>query len=456
MKMTLTQNQVYKWDLLNVPNGVEKGQSYIVTDEHKDAPRGFALRVNKDGKKVYILQARLRSTGKGMRCVVCSVRDMTIGEAREKARKILQNAEDAGLSPTEQKQELKKSEITLGGAFRTYVNILTTRPKPATANSLTAIEKAQARVKDWLDIPLKNLTSEQILDRFDEMVKVHATATEQTFRWCTTAVENAIKLDALDAQIQKRPPYIATNPFKVLSLYGKYRNKQQLEKVYEEKGVRNPLAFDDNSIGAFLDAILEHRTHNKRNEVGCDYLLVLLLVGVRKNELSDIKWWDEDTKNSSYVDLDKKIWFFHETKNGSNHTLPLTVRVEEILRRRYENRSLYKGLKKTQVFPAQSPLSKTHYYSNANELLKGVSKTMTEKLKKPVFVRHHDLRRTFGRVVDSLGFSHYLTQTLLNHANQASSTFKYTQPEWERLAKAIQKVENTIFETSPTVNKFWS
>ena len=62
----------------------------------------------------------------------------------------------------------------------------------------------------------------------------------------------------------------------------------------------------------------------------------------------------------------------------------------------------------------------------------------------------HDLRRTFGRLVEELGFPYSVTKRLLNHRS-ADVTLKYTSPEWSKLVTYMQRIENKVLGYAPII-----
>lgn len=61
-------------------------------------------------------------------------------------------------------------------------------------------------------------------------------------------------------------------------------------------------------------------------------------MGARKEETASLCWrevlTDEEAKTSNYVDLDKGIIRFHDTKNRNDHELPVCDAARKILEER--------------------------------------------------------------------------------------------------------------------------
>jgi integrase len=209
--------------------------------------------------------------------------------------------------------------------------------------------------------------------------------------------------------------------------------------------VRNPLSSKD-TLGKFLKAL-----HNKRsfNRLGCDYLLLTVLLGARKEETASLCWRDElsveEAKSTSYVDLANRKIFFFDTKNRTNHELPICDAMKCLLENRrdivFEKES--KASRRKWVFPARSPRSQTGHYSD--------SKSLREYLCEEagiVKLGTHDLRRTFGRIAEEL-VSYAVVKKLLNHRNTTDPTERYSEPDNNRVYEALQRIELHILMTAP-------
>lgn len=453
MKTELNQNLVLRLTFSAKPIEIANGKivrtesndkTYTITDSHREAPIGFCLQVGKT-KKTYTVQRKV--SGKLIKTKVGNVADFaTIDEARQKARGFVQIAIETGRNPTTIAKERVAAEITLMEAFDDYEKHLRNRSEPATENTMKALAKARRKLDAWKSLRVRDLTARDILDRFDEIARKTPTTAEQTFRWAKVAVAHAISLEAHDAASAKREPTLVHNPFSILAIQQKYRSRKVLEAVYEEKGVRNPLD-SKNTLGRFIEALWTRRKQ-PLNRTGCDYLLLSLIFGNRKAESAKLKWRDRlsdsESLSESFVNLDEKYILFRDTKNRSDHRLPIPPMALEILRQRREMSD--DGERGRWVFPARSRRSKSGHYSDSSELLDGIRESAgIAKLST------HDLRRTFGRLVDDLGFPYFATKRLLNHGVLSDPTSFYASTEWTRLAEYIARAEDALLRTSPTV-----
>ncbi len=428
---------------------------YIVFDDHRDSPVGFGVKVSLT-KKTYVIQRRVsssdRSVSEGkkpssvLKVKVGNVSDFpNIDQAREVARQLVQTMIATKRNPNRIKRETEASELTISEAFAQYRNHLMGRSKPAKPNTLNVLSKAENRLSEWSGLRVKDLTGNEILRKFDEIASRARTAAEQTFRWANVAVKHAIEIEAGNAQTQQRQPSLSYNPFSILKVQKKFRTRSELEDSYRAKGVRNPLSPKD-TLGRFLTAL-----HNKRsfNRLGCDYLLLTVLLGARKEETASLCWREaitnEEAKTTSYVDLESRMIRFYDTKNRNDHELPICDAVKRILedRRDIVQEAETRPEKQKWVFPARSNRSKAGHYSDSKSLREyicadaGITK-----------LGMHDLRRTFGRVAEELT-SYAVVKRLLNHRNTTDPTERYAVPDEERVFEALQRIELHMLMTAP-------
>ena len=407
-------------------------------------------------KKTYVIQRRVASSDRNvsegkkpssvLKVKVGNVSDFpSIDQAREAARQLVQTMIATKRNPNKIKRELDLAELTVSEAFAQYRSHLLGRTKPAKPNTLNVLNKAENRLKEWQNLRIKDLTGNEILRKFDELASRARTAAEQTFRWANVAVKHAIEIEAGNAQTQQRQPSLSYNPFSILMVQKKFRTRSELEDSYRAKGVRNPLSPKD-TLGRFLTAL-----HNKRsfNRLGCDYLLLTILTGARKEETATLCWREaltqEEARTTSYVDLENRVIRFYDTKNRNDHELPICDATKRILedRRDIVNDTEIRADKRKWVFPARSSRSKVGHYSDSKSLREYIC------LEAGIIkLGMHDLRRTFGRVAEGLT-SYAVVKRLLNHRNTTDPTERYAEPDKERVFEALQLIELHMLMTSP-------
>lgn len=457
MKATLTTDLVSKmtldkayqpgvpyaaWQACSEPN-------YLVYDQHRTAPPGFALRVGKNASvflvekyvakkklKIHVGLARGRKGGEEL---------MELDAARLKAFKLIESAKLHGANPKDIEEQLELSELTLKQIWDSYLHDLMTREEPIKPNSVLSIKKGRDKFADWEDRKVKHISADEILKRFDLIVgpEEYKTAAEAACRWATAAINHAISKEVHNANAQKRVPSLTYNPFTILETNKKYRSKKMLERSYAKKGIRNPLTFSE-TIGPFVQAAYEYR---KLNPLASDYLLLDLLWGLRGDECRTLKWKDRLSKveahSERWVDMKNRVVQIYDAKNRDDHVFPIGPFAYEILKlRRLEQTdgTLW-------VFPARSSRSQSGHYADPSRALDTVRQNAGIEV-----IRGHDLRRTFGGALEALNFTDRQTKRMLGHGAASGETSnRYTTPEWIDVAERMRKVEEIIISTAPEV-----
>jgi integrase len=452
MKTELDQALVYKLVFNQKPTKISGSKiletvansaPYLITDSNQKSPPGFAVKVGKT-KKTYLIQRRQGS--KVYQVKVGNVGDYTsIETARADAQVIALKIEQSGQNPNVTQRIMEAAELTLGDCFNRYKKHLGETQEPATENTMIAFEKAKNKLKAFCDIKIKNLTSDQITSRFDEIFTKTPTTAEQTFRWASAAVEHNLTLETFEAKKAGRAPSLTINPFEILRITKRYRSRKKLEDAYTAKGIRKPMSSRD-TLGPFLNAVWERR---KSNRTGCDYLLVSLALGTRKMEAAELKWREDlsskEAQECSWVDLKSKRIFFFDTKNRKDLTLPISAGLGRILSERQAMKSEFVPRQAQWVFPAKSKFSKTGHYSDGRSILKYICEDA--KIERRA---SHDFRRTFGAVAEEIT-SYAMVKRLLNHSNLADPTSLYTEAAWPRVVEDLQRIEAHLLQTAPIV-----
>jgi integrase len=452
-----------KGKLVFAAKPVASPQPYILWDVSRDAPPGFGLKVGR--KKVYILRRKVM--GRSMLATVGNFADFNrIQDARAKAAELARTMIETGQNPNSLARQVNAAEVTLRQVMAAYREHWTTRTqKPAAPESLKVFDRVarQHEAWGWADRKVREIDDNEIVKKFLETHKATPTATEQAFRWPTRAIEWFIENEKIRADAQGREPTLKGNPFKTLALNVYYRSKEQIDQEREEKGKRNPLR-PSADLGPFLEACWSKRLMND-NMTGIHYLMLMLLWGCRKSEHAGLVWGElldevgetgKGRRSTSHVWLkDHPDWgpyvFFYKTKNGRSHRLPITPMVLELLKQRQRcaaHEAIRRGFhakSRPFVFPARSRFSKTGHYMDATDLLDDLREEIgLEKLNR------HDLRRSFGAVMTSLGIDEVIKSRFLNHAH-AKVTDTYTQAEWQLLRESMMKIEQAILSKAPNV-----
>ncbi|MDP2248478.1 MAG: tyrosine-type recombinase/integrase, partial [Nitrosomonadales bacterium] len=129
------------------------------------------------------------------------------------------------------------------------------------------------------------------------------------------------------------------------------------------------------------------------------------------------------------VDLDAKIFRVIDTKNGEDHTLPLSDFLYDMLLERRMN------IFNRYVFPGDT---KEGYILLPQKLMDRVAR------ESGVSFTLHDLRRTFITIAEGLDIPAYALKRLLNHKMRNDVTAGYIITDVERLRIPMQKVADYI------------
>lgn len=159
------------------------------------------------------------------------------------------------------------------------------------------------------------------------------------------------------------------------------------------------------------------------NRLAADLYLLLLLTGLRREEVVTLRWENVDMERGYFSIVDAIA------KNGDEHTLPMTPRVQKIFESRLAAR--VNGY----VFPGADG-HVTNIRRQRDQIVKGSKIVFTP----------HDLRRTFTTAAESLDINRYLLKKLLNHRADGDVTAGYIMWRPKRLLKPLCRIEKLILE----------
>jgi hypothetical protein len=162
-------------------------------------------------------------------------------------------------------------------------------------------------------------------------------------------------------------------------------------------------------------------------ETVLDYLLIILFTGLRRQEAAQLTWANVDLANRTLKILD--------TKNGENHTLPLSDYIHEILSSRHkqaDEETVY-------VFPGEKD---NPYLVEPRSVLRKITQISG------ITFTIHDLRRTFITVAESLDIPAYALKRLLNHKMTNDVTAGYIVTDVERLRKPMQMITDFLLSVA--------
>lgn len=390
-----------------------------------DTLKGFGLNVTvgrKDGRirKVYLVKAKMRGrTADGKRQSVT----YTIGphgvftpdQARDAAREALMKILK-GINPNDeirterqtreaerQKAESEKASqsMTLAVALDKF---LSTHAGTLADNTLRLYGyEVRKHLKDWLPLPLRDITREMCESRYLEISRGMSGKGSLEGANLTFAALGRIYTYILDVYEHR---YVAGNPVTVVK-----RHKKAAPPRHEY--------LDDFRLRQWWKAVEALKSQEYQ-----DYLKLLLLTGLRVQELARMEWSD--------VDFTERSWTVRKTKNKRDQTLPFTNEVERILGRRFGERSEGEVF----VFPVRNGRGDIRGHRSQ---LDGLRESLG------FHFRPHSLRKTLGSHA-ALMLPEYLVKRILNHHSQNDvSQHHYVHiRDLEAIRPHLQKLEDAI------------
>lgn len=376
------------------------GQTFYRDSELK----GFGLRVGTTGK-VYIAETKIN--GKVVRTTIGKHGVFTTEQARLRARELLLMMAQ-GTNPSDVKKEANARGITLE---QTLADFLGARKalKPRTIHDYQKC--LDVYLVDWKKKPLHDITKDMVAKRHAKIGERSQAQANLTMRYLRALFNFA----AGQYENSKGESVISDNPVKRLSqtrAWYRIERRQTIIKTHD--------------LAPWYQAVMniKNDTKGKNRETIRDYLLLVLFTGLRKEEAACLTW--------DNIDLRAKTLTVLETKNHSDHTLPLPDFLYELLVHR-------KASAVNQfVFPS----------ANGNGRITDLTRQMNKViLDSSVTFTIHDLRRTFITVAESLDISAYALKRLLNHKMNGDVTAGYIVSDVERLREPMQRIATHLANT---------
>lgn len=282
--------------------------------------------------------------------------------ARKRAAVIVADME-SGVNPNEEKKQRKEQGLTVSEALENYF-----LDNPTLKENTIKIYRGliHNHAPEWLKKPVKSITNEMVL-------KKHTDITRKGFKESANKFVRTVR-----AVFYQNKQLLPENPAKIPS------------KKWNPSERRTTLVMA-HQLPEWFIALSEYK-----NQDLSDYLMLLLLSGLRRSEGFSLLWKD--------IDLKGKMLIARDTKNGKDHTLPLSDYIVEILERRKADKI------NEYVFPSLT--STTGHLVEPKKAIASVSKKAGFK------VNAHDLRRTFMSAAAGLGISETLIKRLVNHSIQ--------------------------------------
>lgn len=397
---------------------------------------GFFLSVGPKSKTFY---AKRKINGRAMCAKIERYGVVTVDEARERARDLLAQM-GKGIDPTREKRRQSARGITLGEAWRLYET--TMKSKQRSENTLRRYEQClDLYLSDWLTRPLADITRKEIHERHQRLAndiaagkyaqkikhpklygKKAGSRVEPFNRTGHATANHTFRVfRAIWNRARKQHPELPENPSQNVDWF-KVRAKRNPLPVALLPKWRSGIAKLDNAV--------------KR-----DYLMLLMLTGLRRESAASLRWED--------VDFGSGILRIRKPKGGAERAfdLPITGPLRALLAARKEDNEVLaeRGLLPPEspfVFPANA--SASGHIEEARAPLSAVTYRARDN-DRPF--RIHDIRATYITVAESLDISAYALKALVNHSQPKDDvTGGYINITAERLRAPAERVAARIVE----------
>jgi integrase len=373
----------------------DRGQAFAWDDSIK----GFGVRVTPGGK-TFILDRKPK--GRSIRLSIGRFPAWSVQQAREEARRLTVEM-DKGVDPRQRQRDQEEAGVTLAEVFERFMSERELKDRTR-ADYRRYLEHY---LPDWKDKAISRIDAEMIMARYKKVAASSSGGAQASSAMrFLRSVMNFAQATYGRAVIDKNP---------VASITAK---KAWLRENARTDHLRT------HEVKPFVEAL-----RDLPNPIMGAYLETVLLTGARRSEAATLRWKD--------VDFRSKTLTFHDTKNHTDRTIPLTERVAELLNLMAEQRLAGSPY----VF---STVAKSGRPTHIVEPRKAMARA-NEAAGSAVTV--HGLRRSFATILESLDCPGYPLKALLGHSLKGDVTSThYTQLSVERLRPWLEKYEQHVLK----------
>jgi integrase len=346
--------------------------------------------------------------GKPQRITIGKWPVVSIEHARKRAEAIAGEVA-LGKNPVEEKKKDRIATATLQEIFDEYLKTKGDSLKPRTVAYYRDHFRLFAK---WADRPMSSITRDEVAELHAERAKQSKAAANGSFR-----VLRFLFNLARDKAISSERIHTMDNPVEALTARGLWKRVERRTNI-----------IDLPRTGDYFDALCEQRPSDV-----ADYIIFLMLTGMRRTVASEIKWSQIDLK------LGTVALSGLDTKNHETVKLPLASQLVAILAQRAGR----VGVKRSDlVFPGQRDPKKP---------LKEPRKRMKKAQDATgIKVSPHDLRRTFTSMAELLGTTDTMKKILLTHSN-SDVTRDYVVMSPEAIRPFLQPIADKLIANRTVV-----
>jgi integrase len=365
-----------------IANALPRTNRYDIKDT---TVSGLRLRISPTSRKVFVALGKVKSTNQVRVLTLGDANLLTLDKARELATEFLTKLHlgiDVRKVSSEQELADNKKKITLHDAMEQYLS--DRQLKPSTVKDYRY--EIPLYCKAFLTLPVQEITEDSVCKWY--LRNSHrSTSIDKAFRSLRAILQYQVGLHT-----------ITFNPAHAVTIRKlRYKIKPRTRRV------------ESHNITKFVDGWLKLMVEDAINPIQGDFILMLLMSGLRLNECRKLKW--------SNICYELYTITVYDTKNGSDHTIPLTPLIFDVFQRRKNDNPKENPF----IFPAMQGkgISETKHINDCRKTLDKISIAANIDC-----VRPHDIRRTFTSILDELNISESNIKALLNH-NDGTVTRKH-------------------------------
>src|SRR6056297_614091 len=354
-----------------------------------DTLTGFGVKVSATGRKSFIVEGRIRG-GRTRRITLGQDPAMSLSTAKDLAREYIQLMQKGEDPVAKKKKELAKQEAlgkTVGDVFDGYIAArdLKARTEQDYSNAFNLY------FGDWKDRSIREITRQDAEDRFIALRDASGLATAAKSFRIMSAVFNFALADEVDGE-----RLITENPTDVIKQKGYKRTVKRRTRFLDDDEIAKLIHFD-----LTVKDWPETPTHGVTDQ-GMNFTMLLLYSGLRKSEGLRMRWQD--------INLTKKHLVVHDTKNKTDHYIPLSRLITGTLTRQKAYLERLGKEASPWVFPA---VRGEGHMTEPKSQLKKITEATGIKF------AFHDLRRTFATHAEANGVTFELIRRALNHKSRS-------------------------------------
>lgn len=295
--------------------------------------------------------------------------------------------------------EATSPEITVRAALEEYIKTKTLKE--------STIDDYRKRIKfldEWLELPIGSITPLMIRDKHLQLKSRGARHADLIMGILGSVIQFAHHIEALKTS---RP--IAVNPVSVLTVLSQRSKPQTRIDEY----------IKDHELGPWILAVKQ-----LENKTASDYLMFVLLTGLRRTEASELTWEKIDLANG-ILNIPKE-----DTKNGLPLRLPLSSYLIQMLRERKRcSRNEF-------VFGSR--------YNNRGNFISPERSIRCVRTYSGVYFKMHSVRRTFINLAShpDVGADELTLKALVNHVSGDVTFRHYLTVHIDRVRPVMQRISD--------------